>query len=710
MSKNKKDLAKLTNEITLYEKKNIDPTVYLALRKELLNSGPLNIIQLVAHFKQFNPSADITTVEEQLSRWPHYFRETDNGLWEGVPIEYSKKGSNKAEYVPGKKTAKKSNKREYKPKTYSQPSNNQRVYKDNNDSHFLVIESDTYKRIGPYLKVEAQSVTENEKDILTGLFGKEDLIKVFLKNKDKYLFLGHRSILNHEETSDGKGLTLKFAPASDDLSIYQISDNSTGLIDHTEVQQSALALPFEAPVPLTPQIIEKIDADYRIGTTNFQLFKDRYVYEFSRLNKKEITAEEFLHWLAEEKSGASQADYEKILRNLMQKNEFKNRLQLLEIAIQCLNDDSSIEFCNDYLDLIIKNKNPDPNFKERAICFVDVLLLNEEKLDKKHYRKIARAYAQNGEWNRAACCYAQAYAGGLNKNDLDIEFRNSLEKCDYEDVKDSIEILFKGGLLKAFEDKINDDNSDEVFDLVTSFYKFYKDKVKPDQNDLEVFASSVLTTCAVNNEWDNFDLFYDDIEAREKFMKKPEKKFDLLSVGEMSVLKDFIAGLSRKYLVLININFDKITEALKQDLIEQVRIFESLMGSSDSSLSDWLQRLRKESKSNEPGIETKDLLKGLKNIFIIGGREATRKRIQERLRACGADKVESVPPMSEKHMDKQSLRAKMSSFDCVVLLTNFMGHAESYMGKGVASEKGIQVVHCHGGISRLLVELGKLRR
>jgi len=705
---NNKDLKK-TNELTIFEKHELESVNFKVLREYILETGPLNIVQLVAYFKQYDRLADIDSVEKRLALWPLYFKKLDTGHWEGIPIEYNSSGKNRSGYVPGERPFKRSNKREYKPKPYPQPVNNQRIYRDKNDSHFLVIESDTCKRIGPYLKVEVQSVTLQEKNILAELSGKEDLLKVFLRNNDRYTFLGHRSILNHDETPDSKALTLKFAPANDDLSMYHIEDKSSALIDHTEASQYALALPFDVTVPLPPQIKEKIEVDYSPVNANFQLFKDRYTHELSRLSKKQISADELLDWLADEKSSASQSDYEKILRNLLQKNEFKNRLQLLDIAIHCVNDDSSIEFCNDFLDLIVKNKNPDYNFKERAIYFIDVLLLNEVKLEKKHYKKIAKAYAQNGEWNSAVSCNAKAYSEGLNKNDLDYEFRSSLEKCDYEDVKDSIDILFNSGLLKAFDDKINDENSDEVFDLVISFYQFYKDKIRPDQNDLESFASSVLTTCAINNEWDNFDLFFDDIEVREKFMKKPEKKFDLLSVGEMSGLKEFISGLSGKYLVLINKNFDKITEVLKKDIIEQVRIFESLMGGTDSSLSDWLQRLQKESKSSEPRIETRDLLKGLKNIFIIGGRDETRRTIGKRLLGCGAVKVESVPPLSEKHIDKQSLRAKMSSFDCVVLLTNFMGHAESYMGKDIANEKGIQVVHCHGGISKLLVELGKLR-
>lgn len=706
---NNKDLKK-TNELTIFEKHELKSVNFKVLREYILETGPLNIVQLVAYFKQYDRLADIDSVEKRLALWPLYFKKLDTGHWEGIPVEYNSSGKNKSGYIPGERPVKRSNKREYTPRPYPQPSNNQRVYKGKSDSHYLVIESDVCKRIGPYLKVEAKSVTPQEKQLLTDLSGKEDLLKVFLKNNDRYIFLGHRSILNHDEAPDSKALTLKFAPADDDLSMYHIEDKSTALIEQSDSQQYALVLPYEVSVPLPAQIVEKIRADYNPVSTNFQLFKDRYTHELSRLSKKQISADDLLDWLADEKSGASQGEYEKILRNLLQKKEFKNRLQLLDIAIHCVNDDSSIEFCNDFLDLIVKNINSDPNFKERAICFVDVLLLNKESLEKKHYKKIAKAYAQNGEWNNSVSCYTQAYAEGLNKNDLDYEFRSSFEKCDYEDVKDSIDILFNAGLLKAFDDKINDENSDEVFDLVISFYQFYKDKVRPEQNDLESFASSVLTTCALNNEWDNFDLFFDDIEAREKFMKKPEKKFDLLSVGEMAGLKDFIDELSGKYLNLINKNYNQITTGLKKELIEQIRFFESMSGSSESALSGWLKSTIKESKIAEVKIKPEDILKGFKKIFIIGGREETRNNIEKKLLGCGAERVVAEPPMSEKHIDKKGLKSKMIGCECAVFLTNYMGHAEYYMGKDIAHEAGIQTVHCSGGFSRLLVELGKLKR
>ncbi len=705
-----KNNISIINDLVLYEKKNVESLNHRRLLLFLLDEGPLSIKHLVNYYQKFDPSADVKSVEKDLSLWSGLFEKTENGLWKGIP--QVKKYYNNS--YSGKKSTKKQLNRPdkfiYEWDIEKKPLNDQRVYNKKNNSHFLLSDTDTYKRIGPYLKVEAKDITVKEKDAIAKLMNKEDLLQIFLKRNDRYIFFGHRLILNYDEAPDGKTIILKFAPAKDDLSIYQLEDKSAALIDYNNTEQYPLALPFEAPNALPPAVVKKIEADYSISKGTSPLFFDRYKDKSSRLKAGSITPNEFLNWLGDEKSTASQKDFERVLSQLIFQNTFKDKLQILDIALQCVNNESSIEFCDDFLYLIIKNRNPEPEFKYKANCFIDVMLLSVDKLEVKHYRKIAKAYAQFGEWNPAVKYYSLAYSDGITANDIDMEFRVSLEKCDYEDMKDSIDILFNAGLRKAFDDKINDENSEEVFDLVISFYQFYKDKVRPEQNDLEAFASSVLTTCAINNEWDNFDLFFDDIEAREKFMKKPEKKFDLLSVGEMSGTKDFISGLSGKYMMLINKNFDKITEILKKDLVEQVRIFESLMGNSDSSLSDWLQRLRKESKSNESKIETKDILKGLKNIFIIGGREETRKTIEKRLLGCGADKVESVPPMSEKHMDKQSLRSKMSSFDCVVLLTNFMGHAESYMGKDVAGEKGIQVVHCHGGISKLLVELGKLKR
>lgn len=706
---NDKNLKRL-DEVAIYNKKEIQSINYMQLRKEMVETGPRNVIQLVAYFKQFDHSADIDSVEKQLSLWPLFFRKLDDHTWEGIPVEYNSDRSNRSGFIPAERSVKRSNKREYKPKSQPKPANDQRVYKDKNESHFLVIESDTYKRIGPYLKVEAQSVTSTEKKVLTDLSGKEDLLKVFLKNNEKYIFLGHRSILNHHESPDGKALTLKFTPASDDLSMYQLENKSTALIEQSDELQFAVALPFEAPVPLPIQIKEKIEADYRPTGTNFQLFNDRYKNQLLKLNTKEISADQFLNWLAEEKSNVSQEDYEKILRNLIHKKEFKNHLQLLEIAIQCVNDDSSVDFCNDFLDLIIKNTNPESDFKYNAICFADVMLLYPEKLEKKHYRKIAKAYAQNGEYNNAIRYYAETYKDGIKSSDIDLEFRKSLENCEYSEVKESIEALFSANLLKSFEDKINKSDQDEIFDLIISFYNFYKEKVKPDQEDLESFASSVLSVCSINNEWENFDLFYDDIEAREKFMKKPEKKFDMLSIGESSDLKQFISNLAAKYLVVIKKNYDLVTETLKKELVQQVKIFESLTGNPDASLSSWLKNTIKETKINEASVKTEDILKGLKNIFIIGGRDETRKSIERKLIECGAQNVHGEPPMLVKSIDKKTLRGKLSAYDCVVFLTNYMGHMEYYMGKDIANEAGIKMIHCHGGISRLLVELGKLKR
>lgn len=702
-------IIKKLDDLVIYETKNTESVNFYTLRKELVDVGPVDITKLVEYFKQYDPSSDINSVEQQLSLWPHYFRKLDGGMWDGIPVERSSYTKRNTGYSDNNRSTHKPNKRKYKPADYPHPSNSRRVYKDKDDSHFLVIETDTYKKIGPYLKVEAQSVTSTEKNILTELSGKDDLLKVFLKNKDKYIFLGHRSIINHNESPDGNDLTLKFAPAKDDLSIYQIEDRSIGLAEHTYLQQYALALPFEQPEPLPAQLLEKIEADYKPAGTNFQLFKDRYKDELLKLNKKEISAEDFLNWLADEKGNVSQSDYEKILSSLVLKNDFKNRQHLLEIAVQCVNDESSIGFCDDFLNLIIKNNNSEPVFKNKAICFIDVMLLYPEKLEKKHYRKIAKAYAQTGEWNSALRYYAEAYKDGITANDLDMEFRSSLENCDYEEVNDIVEILFKTGLLEAFEERINKSDNDEIFDLVTSFYRFYKDKIKPDQDALESFASSVLSVCSINNEWDNFDLFYDDIESKEKFMKKPEKKFDMLSVGETSGLRDFIVQLSRKYLLIINKNYNLIKADLKKDLVQQIRIFESMMESPDAYLSDWLKQTIRESKTTASPIKTEDILKGFKKIFIIGGREDTRKAIEKRLLGSGAERVDSEAPMSERNVDKKTLRGRLAGYDCVVFLTNYMGHMEYYMGKDIANEAGIRIVHCHGGISGLMVELGKLR-
>ncbi len=93
-------------------------------------------------------------------------------------------------------------------------------------------------------------------------------------------------------------------------------------------------------------------------------------------------------------------------------------------------------------------------------------------------------------------------------------------------------------------------------------------------------------------------------------------------------------------------------------------------------------------------------------IYRIGGK---RKTIERRLLDCGAESVQGQPLMSMGNIDKKTLRTKISAYDCVVFITNYMGHMEYYMGKDIASESGIKMIHCHGGISRLLVELGKVR-
>lgn len=164
------------------------------------------------------------------------------------------------------------------------------------------------------------------------------------------------------------------------------------------------------------------------------------------------------------------------------------------------------------------------------------------------------------------------------------------------------------------------------------------------------------------------------------------QQFELIEIVE-----PFVSTFPQLRSSLINdyqsIAFALVDEALRYEMSEEA-LFKDLLRALlflDSRLATEVNEYRQQRYAqatslgvqpfleNNATAETIDL--SSLSLALVGGHEATRREVSRELKECYSLKnIVEVAPSNEAHVDRSSVRAKISECKLIAVITGYMGH------------------------------------